>query len=188
MIRFDRSRMRSGTERSFVLDLLERGLRVIDPARSVTDAIDYAAGRLQIGTHICDVSGRRIWIVAIGKAAAPMAEAVTNLLGAAIAGGIVLTRYGYGGDIRMLRVLEAGHPIPDRNGSKAAMQIAMLADRVAPDDFVFCLVSGGGSALLASPPPGVSVNDLAALNRLLLESGAAIDQINTVRRLSLIHI
>jgi glycerate 2-kinase len=81
-----------------------------------------------------------------------------------------------------LCVLEAGHPVPDENGLRAARKIGELSDGVGPRDLVLCLLSGGGSALLGAPPEGVSIDDLAATTRLLLESGAAIDEINTVRR------
>jgi len=182
MIRFDRSALRTGFGRDVVLDLLERGLAAIDPQRLVEDTLSFDGDRLWVGASVRRVSGRRVWAIAIGKAAAPMAQAASARLGPALAGGIVLTRNGYGEAVDGLTVVEAGHPIPDEVGGRAAREIAQLADHVGAGDLVLCLLSGGGSALLAAPPAGVSIDDLACTGRLLLESGAPIEEINTVRR------
>ena len=182
MIRFDRSRMRAGFERDRVLDLLESGFAAIDPKRCVREVLFRDGDRLRVGSAVFDMSGGSVWTIAIGKAAVPMAEAVSELLGPALAGGIVVTRYGCGGSVEGLRVLEAGHPIPDENGLRAAAAIGELSDGVGPRDLVLCLLSGGGSALVAAPPKGVSLDGLASTTRLLLESGVAIDEMNTVRR------
>jgi glycerate 2-kinase len=182
MIRFDRSRMRAGFGRDLVLDLLEGGFEAVDPKRCVREVLFRGGDRLRVGSTVFDMSERRVWTIAIGKAAVPMAEAVSERLGSALAGGVVVTRYGYGGPVEGLRVVEAGHPVPDENGLRGARMIGELSDGVGPRDLVLCLLSGGGSALLGAPPEGVSIDDLAATTRLLLESGAAIDEINTVRR------
>jgi len=182
MIRFDRSRMRAGFGRALVLGLLESGFAAVDPGRCVREALAREGDRLRVGGEIHDLAGRRVRAIAIGKAAVPMARAVSESLGFAAAGGIALTRYGYGGSAKGFRVLEAGHPIPDENGWRATTAIAELSDDVGPTDLVLCLLSGGGSALLAAPPAGVPLDDLARTTRLLLGSGAAIGEINTVRR------
>jgi glycerate 2-kinase len=182
MIRFDRSRMRAGFGRELVLDLLENGFAAIDPKCCVQEVLSHDGERLRVGSTVFDMSEGRVWTIAIGKAAVPMAGAVSERLGSALAGGIALTRYGCGGPVEGLRVLEAGHPVPDENGLRAAAAIGELSDGVGPRDLVLCLISGGGSALLGAPPEGVSLDDLAATTRVLLESGAAIDEVNTVRR------
>jgi len=182
MIRFDRSGMRAGFGRDLVLDLLERGFVAIDPKRTVSEALARDGDGLRVGGSDFDLSGRRVWTIALGKAAVPMAEAASELIGPASVGGIAVTRYGHGGSVSGLRVLEAGHPIPDENGVRAAEAIADFADGIGRDDLVLCLLSGGGSALLAAPPEGVSLEDLAETTRLLLRSGATIDEVNTVRR------
>lgn len=182
MIRFERDRLRDGFGRATVVDLLERGLAAIDPRRVVSDQISLDGNRLRIGSHTYDVSAGRVWAIAIGKAAVPMAEAVSSRLGDALAGGIVVTRYGHGGAITGFRVFEAGHPIPDEGALRAAAAIEELSGSVGPGDLALCLLSGGGSALLAVPPAGVTIDDLARTTRLLIGSGAAIDEVNTVRR------
>ena len=182
MIRFDRSKARPGIGREQVLTLLESGFEAIDPKRCVNEALSLEGDRLTIGSAEYSLSDRRVWTVAIGKAAVPMCEAVSERLGPALTGGIAVTRYGHGGFIDGVRVLEAGHPIPDERGAKAAAEIREMADEIGGDDLVLCLLSGGGSALVAAPPPGVSLEELAETTRLLLRSGAAIDEVNTVRR------
>jgi len=182
MVRFDRSGMRAGFGRDLVLDLLERGFAAIDPKRIVSEALAREGAKLRVGGSDFDLSVRRVWTIALGKAAIPMAEAASERLGPALAGGVAVTRYGHGGPVSGLRVLEAGHPIPDENGLRAAERIVGLADGIGGDDLVLCLLSGGGSALVAAPPEGVSLEDLAATTRLLFRSGAPIDEVNTVRR------
>jgi len=182
MIRFDRSGMRAGFGRDLVLDLLERAFAAIDLKRVLSEALTREGDRLRVGGSEFDLSGRRVRTIALGKAAVPMAEAASERLGPASAGGIAVTRYGHGGSVSGFRVLEAGHPIPDENGLRAAEAIVGLADGIGRGDLVLCLLSGGGSALLAAPPEGVSLEDLAATTRLLLRSGAPIDEANTVRR------
>lgn len=182
MIRFDRSGMRAGFGRDLVLDLLERGFTAIDPKRALTEALVRNGDKLRVGGTDFDLSTRRVWTIAIGKAAVPMAEAASERLGPASAGGIAVTRYGHGGFVRGLRVLEAGHPIPDENGLRAAAAIGELADGIGRNDLVLCLLSGGGSALLTAPAEGVSLEEVAETTRLLLRSGAPIDEVNTVRR------
>ena len=182
MIRFDRSRIRPGPGRRLVLDLFERGFGSIDAKRCVSEALFLDGKRLSVGSVEYNLSDRRVWTIAIGKAAVPMSEAVSERLGPALVEGIAVTRYGHGGDVDGVRVLEAGHPIPDEKGAAAAAAIAELARAIGGDDLVLCLLSGGGSALLAAPPPGVSLEELAETTRLLIRSGTAIGEVNTVRR------
>lgn len=182
MIGFDRSQLRAGFGRSFVLDLLQRGFAAVDPKRCVSEALFCDGSRLHVGRSIFGIAGRRVWTIAIGKAAVPMVEGASERLGSTQAGGIAVTRHGYGGSVAGVRVLEAGHPIPDESGLQAATMIGELIGRVGPEDLVLCLLSGGGSALVAATVRGVTLDDLAATTRLLLGSGATIDEINAVRR------
>ncbi len=96
--------------------------------------------------------------------------------------GIALTRYGHGLPTRRIRVIEAGHPVPDEAGERAAREMLAAAQALGPDDLLLALPSGGGSALLSLPAEGVSMADLKAVTRELLRSGAPIQDINTVRK------
>lgn len=181
MIQISGDRLREHPYRGEHLEILEAALAAIDPALLITQRLFIAENTLRIDDSKYPLIGRRVWILSIGKAGVPMAGAMESLLGSErIAGGVALTREGYGGSTEVVRVIEAGHPIPD--STVGADAIAELSDQVGPDDLVLCLLSGGGSALLASPPPGVTVSELARMTELLLHSGASIDEVNTVRR------
>ncbi len=126
--------------------------------------------------------GRTV-VVGAGKAAGAMALAVEQRWPAdAPLEGVVITRYGHGLPTRRVRVVEAGHPVPDEHGEAAAREILALARGLGPDDLLLALVSGGGSSLLALPVEGISMADLKAVTRDLLASGAPIQDMNTVRK------
>jgi hydroxypyruvate reductase len=96
--------------------------------------------------------------------------------------GLVVTRYEHGTDCRSIEVVEAGHPVPDAAGQRAAQRMLSLVRGLTEDDLVLCLISGGGSSLLAVPAPGISLADKQTVTRALLKSGAPIAQINCVRK------
>jgi glycerate 2-kinase len=126
--------------------------------------------------------GRTV-VVGAGKAAGAMALATESQWPAsAPLEGVVITRYGHGLPTKRIRVVEAGHPVPDEHGEAAAREILALARSLGPDDLLLVLVSGGGSALLALPVAGISMADLKAVTRALLASGAPIQDMNTVRK------
>ncbi|HTI01386.1 MAG TPA: glycerate kinase [Acidisoma sp.] len=127
--------------------------------------------------------GRTI-VLGAGKAAAAMARAVERHWPEdRPLSGLVITRYGHGvGALKRIAVVEASHPVPDAAGEAAAARILALAQGLSEDDLVLCLISGGGSALLALPAPGLSLADKQGVNRALLKSGAAIDEMNAVRK------
>ena len=125
-----------------------------------------AADPLQIvPPHLPAPPRGRTVVVGAGKAAGAMALAVERHWPAgADLGGIVITRYGHGLPTQRIRVVEAGHPVPDEQGEAAAGEILGLASRLSEDDLLLVLVSGGGSALLSLPVPGVSMADLKNFN------------------------
>ena len=123
----------------------------------------------------------RTLVVGAGKAAASMARAVEAAWPGPLE-GVVVTRYGHGAPTKHIRVVEAGHPVPDEAGQKAAAEILALAKTLGPDDLMLTLISGGGSALLSLPAPGITLEDKRGLTMALLRSGATISEINTVRR------
>ncbi len=123
----------------------------------------------------------RTLVLGAGKAAARMAEAVERHWQGPLE-GLVVTRYGHGAPTRFIEVIEAGHPVPDAASEDAARRMLDAAAGLGPDDLVLCLVSGGGSALMSLPAPGVSFEEKRALNRALLRCGAPIGEMNRVRR------
>jgi hydroxypyruvate reductase len=139
--------------------------------------------------HLPRPPAGRTFVAAAGKAAASMAVAVEAAWPAGQPlEGIAITRYGHGLPARRIRVVEAGHPVPDVAGEVAAREIAAQASRLGENDLLLALLSGGGSSLLSLPAEGVSMADLKAVTSQLLRSGASIQEMNTVRKhLSAIH-
>ncbi|CAA7620312.1 glycerate kinase [Magnetospirillum sp. SS-4] len=123
----------------------------------------------------------RVVAIGAGKAAAAMARAVEDHWPVPPA-GLVITRAGHRVPTRFIEVAEAAHPVPDEAGRDAAARIVELVENLSSDDLVLCLLSGGGSALLALPAPGIALEDKRAVTAALLRSGASIHEINCVRK------
>ena len=147
-------------------------------------AVNAAAPDLAVPANLPPPPRGRTVVVGAGKAAAAMARAVEARWPAEKPlTGLVVTRYGHGvGPLKRIEVVEASHPVPDAAGEKAAARILDRVRRLSADDLVLCLISGGGSALLSLPAPGVALEDKQAINSALLRSGAGIHEINAVRK------
>ncbi len=147
-----------------------------------------AADPLKIlGRHLPQPPRGRTFVAAAGKAAASMALAVERHFPAAVE-GIAITRYGHGLPTHRIRVVEAGHPVPDEAGEGAAREILQRTRELKEEDLLLVLLSGGGSSLLSLPAEGIALSGLKALTQQLLRSGATIQEMNTVRKhLSAIH-
>ena len=158
-------------ERRFLREMFEAAIAAASPDKAVPANLPEPP------------TGRTV-VVGAGKAAASMARAVEAhwpddkpLL------GLVVTRYGHGvAPLNRIEVVEAGHPIPDAAGQNAARRILDLVTGLGPQDLALCLISGGGSALLSLPAPGITLYDQRALSKVLLRSGANINEINCVRK------
>ncbi|MFT3735272.1 MAG: glycerate kinase [Rhodocyclaceae bacterium] len=124
--------------------------------------------------------GRTV-VIGAGKAAAEMARVVEQQWRGPLS-GLVVTRYEHGVECEHIEVIEAAHPVPDNAGEIAAQRILQAVQGLTADDLVLCLISGGGSALLSLPAPGISLADKQAVNRALLRSGASIAELNCVRK------
>ncbi len=126
----------------------------------------------------------RFLVIGFGKASPAMARAVEESLGDMIDSGIIVTKYGHGnaGKPGKIRLFEAGHPIPDENGRKAAEEIMAMVEPADEKTLVVTLISGGGSALFVSPAGGVSLAEKQMTTDLLLKAGADIGELNTVRK------
>lgn len=144
-------------------------------------AVAAADPAVSLARHLPEPPRGRTIVVGAGKAAASMARAVEAAWPGDLS-GLVVTRYGHGAPTSRIEVVEAAHPVPDAAGEAAARRMLELVAGLTPDDLVLCLISGGGSALLSLPAPGLSLADKQAVNRGLLRSGAAIGEMNCVRR------
>ena len=134
--------------------------------------------------HLPAVPRGRTLVVGGGKAAAAMAQAVeAHWPVDSPLSGLVVTRYGHGvGTLDRIEVIEASHPVPDAAGEDAAARMLQMVQGLSPDDLVLCLMSGGASSLLSLPAPGIDLAAKQAINRALLRSGAAIGEMNAVRK------
>lgn len=124
----------------------------------------------------------RLVVIGAGKASAAMARAFEDAWEGEISAGLVVTRYGYEVPCRRIEVASAAHPVPDQAGCAAAARMLDLVRGLQPEDLVLCLISGGGSALLPLPLPGITLQEKQDLSRELLKCGASISEINCVRR------
>lgn len=158
--------------RSCLLDSFQTAVETANPAHAVPPYLPDP-------TH---VSGRML-VVGAGKASAAMALAVErNWPENKALEGLVVTRYGYFQPTRRIKVVEAGHPVPDHNGMQAAQIILKQVKLLTEHDLLLCLFSGGGSSLLPLPPEGITLAALQKLTEQLLRSGASIQEINTIRK------
>lgn len=158
--------------KNLLRSLFDAAIAAADPARIVPQGLSRFVPEKPAGRTI---------VIAAGKAAASMARAVeTNWPGPLE--GLALTRYGHGAPCRRIEVIEAAHPVPDATGEAAARRILGMVQGLGADDLVLCLISGGGSALLALPAPGLTLGDKQIVNAALLRSGAPIGEMNVVRK------
>ena len=136
-----------------------------------------------VGAHLPKPPKGKTLVVGAGKAAASMALAVEQHWPAnAPLDGLVITRYQHGLLTNRITVIEAGHPVPDESGEKAALEILRRVKALTPNDLLLVLVSGGGSSLLTLPAEGIAIEDMKLLTKQLLMSGAPIQEMNIVRK------
>ena len=169
--------------RQDALSIFYRAVQAVDPIAVVRNTVKLLGNRLEIqGRSYNLASFQRVYIVGAGKAAAKMAQAIEELLGERVTSGVVNVKYGHGVPLKTVRIYEAGHPIPDREGLKGTAQIVKLLSQTTESDLVICLISGGGSALLPCPVGGLTLKELKQVTRLLLRCGASIHEMNAVRK------
>lgn len=188
---------------------LAAAIAAVEPAAAVRRFLHCDGDTLYAGKRVIDLRAvERIFIVGAGKAGTPMAHAAAAILGERITAGLVVVKdghlktegiqtqvedKGYATGLSIadsaqsllphtLRLIEAGHPVPDERGVAAARNIAAMLHSLTPRDLVITLISGGGSALLTLPAPGVTLADMQTLTGALLASGAPIGAINTLRK------
>lgn len=162
-------------------------LGAVDPYRAVQRHVTWQAEqqRLLIDGRAFDLANKDVCLVSVGKAAVPMAQAMHDLLGAAIGRSVVATKYGHADAAQVGRypwkLIEAAHPVPDENSLRAGEAIAEALQTCREDSLVMVCVSGGASALVVAPQPGISLRTMQAINDALLRSGADIREMNAVR-------
>lgn len=195
--------LRDSPRGASITRILAAALGAVEPAAAVRRFLRRDGDVLRAGEHVFDLAAYdRVFLVGAGKAGAPMARAAAEALGDRLAGGVVIVKEGHTEETSRqgdkehdeiassllvsvsphLLVLEAGHPVPDERGVAGARRVAELLAGTTERDMVIALISGGGSALLTLPAPGIGLADIQALTAALLRCGAGIDAINTLRK------
>ncbi|HUT16141.1 MAG TPA: glycerate kinase [Anaerolineae bacterium] len=166
-----------------ILAIMEAALLAVDPAEAVKRRLQLDGDSLRVGSIAYDLAElEHIYVVGAGKASAAMACALEDILGERITTGWINVKDGYTAPTRVITLHEASHPFPDTRGVEGSQRIASVLSEAGPRDLVFCLISGGGSALLVLPAEGIALKDIESLTQALLRSGATINQINAVRK------
>lgn len=169
--------------RKIALNSLEYSINAVNPKTIVTSRMVLKNDTLEVGGYSFNLNWyRNIYVVGGGKAAGPMAEAIEDVLGEKIAFGTVNVPYGTTTKTSIIALKEASHPIPDQAGVEGARQMLELAKKATAEDLIICLISGGGSSLMPCPRDGVFLHDKQELTFAMLKSGAAINEINAVRK------
>ncbi len=175
--------------RELAIQIFYSALRAVDPFMLVSHYADQIRVEYKRGGY------KNFIVVGAGKAAYHMAKGAEEALYDLINYGVVITKYGHaclpslcsgisrqGGKLNKIKIIEAGHPMPDINGVRGTEEVIKVLEHLNKDTLVLCLISGGGSALWVSPATGITLEDKKEITRLLLNSGADIEALNTVRK------
>ena len=169
--------------RAIALQSLECALNAADPKQLVHSKIKLENSCLRVAGNTFDLlKFKHVYVVGGGKASGAMAEAIEEILDTQITCGVVNVPYGTKRQTRIVELNEASHPVPDNAGVEGTRRMMAIAEQAETDDLVVCLLSGGGSSLMPLPREGVSLEDNQAVTTALLKSGAAITEINVVRK------
>lgn len=183
MFAFDASAIVSCPRAEAVRRILSAALRAADPGDAVGRAVSRAGDVLDVRGRSYDLGGaRRVYLLAMGKAATGMAEAILPLVEDRLAGGLVVTKHASRVTLGRLTVMEAGHPVPDVRSLRAGQSVLDRLARLRADDLLLCLISGGASALVTAPRDGVSLDEIQKTTSELMKRGASIFELNEARQ------
>ncbi len=165
------------------VEIFQAGLLAVAPGPAIKSFC-------QLNDEILTVDGQdydlgqfnKIFVLGAGKAGASMAKAIEEILGERISAGNINVKYDHLEELKIVKIQEAGHPVPDQNGLNGAQAIYQLGSSADENTLVICLISGGGSALMPLPAEGITLEDKQETTRILLASGATIHEINTIRK------
>ena len=175
--------MQDEAMRATIMEIGRAAIAAVDPATAVREIVSLIDGGIQVGrVHVPDADIRRVIVLGAGKASPRMAAALVEILGERVRGGLVVTKDGYASPAGQVEIVEAGHPVPDARGQAATRRLLDTAAEAGAGDLVFCVISGGGSALTPCPPQGISLLELQEVTDQLLRSGATINQMNAIRK------
>ncbi len=169
--------------RKDALDIFNSALQAVDPITAVKNHLKIDGEKLIVSDRSFSLSSFEIYLIGFGKAAAAMARGVEEVLGDRLKAGIVNVKHGHLEEVSSkIKVNEAGHPVPDEAGIQGTNEIVGLVSNCTENDLVFCVISGGGSALFPSPQERITLEQKQKTTELLLECGANIREINAIRK------
>ncbi|KPK89703.1 hypothetical protein AMJ80_09390 [bacterium SM23_31] len=165
------------------LSIFKAGIEAVEPRTLIKRMVKYSDNLLTVRDHDYDLSRfKKVIVAGGGKASTLMARGIEEILQNRITDGLVITSYGSSTATQRVRIVEAGHPVPDENGVKGAAEMLEMLEASGEDTLVICVISGGASALLTAPHKTINVKHLQVLTHELLACGASIKEINTVRK------
>lgn len=170
--------------REDLLEIIEHALEEVAPIKCLRNLVELKDSRL-LSVDDCkyDLSEfENVYVLGAGKGSLEVAKALKEIMGDTIDDGVIIEKKGQGEELEGIRVFEASHPLPDEDGFRAGEELVDLADSSKERDLVFVCITGGASALFPRPVEGISIEELANLTKLLLNSGAPIEEINAVRK------
>ena len=163
--------------------IFAHAVAAVHPRQIITNQVSLQGHTLRVGEHRFSLLRfKRIFVAGCGKASAAMAAGIEKILGPRITAGLINVKYGHGQKLKYIRLQEAGHPLPDENGLQGTWAMTKMLSNLQENDLVIFLISGGGSALLPAPIPGISLQEKQKVTDLLLSCGATIQEINTLRK------
>lgn len=171
-----------------VAKILAASINSVNPETAIKKYVSQNAGKCVVGSITYNLEDyQNIYVVGAGKAGALMSRAITDILGEYLSAGIVIVKEGHIGETNFkknlnIKLLEASHPLPDERGVEGTKNIVNLLQSSGENDLIFCLISGGGSALLTAPVEDIQLRDLQILMNVLLGSGASINEVNSIRK------
>ncbi len=168
-------------------NIYRAAVREVDPAGLILSRVRKEGRKLVLQGQEAERSEdlslyRQVMVLGIGKASARMASAMESILNQELTSGFVITKYGHGLNLRKIKVLEAGHPVPDENSLEGALILTGMAEAADEHTLIINLISGGGSSLFCLPAEGISLDHKRRTTQTLLASGAGIDEVNCVRK------
>jgi len=169
--------------KNIILSIINAGIDAAKPSKLVRDKINYSSGVLSIDDESHDLNNYdKVYVIGFGKVSAAMALEIENILGSRISDGLIITNSTDHSELDIIKVRIGDHPILDDKVIIASREILDICSKATQKDLVICLISGGGSALFELLPEEIKLKDMQELTKLLLYSGASIDEINKVRK------
>ncbi len=164
-------------------EIFKHAIHALDPEQLIKNKVRAHGSTLLVDQKEYNLKDYdHIYVVGGGKACAPMAKAMEEILGNKLDNGIIIVKYDHGLPLKKIKIVEASHPLPDLSGQKGTSEILKLLSNSGKKDLIICLISGGGSALLVQPHKEISLQDIQVTSNELLSCGATIGEINSVRK------